>query len=99
MESLGRTEFQYISSVYGPLELGSVSRTPPETPDESVPDFAYDLVAAGLSWSVAIGLAQRIARTAQSLRDGLIGEDEAEERIDRDAGAVFMAAAAAREAA
>lgn len=99
MGPLGHAESQHMSNMYGAAELSAASRTSPETRDESVPDFVYDFVAAGLPWPVAVGLGRRVADTCQSLRDGLITEDEAEARIDRDAGAVFMSAAAAREAA
>jgi hypothetical protein len=61
--------------------------------------LAHDFVAAGVPMVPAIALARRIARTCQSLRDGLIDEAEAERRIDRYAGLVFMAVAAKAVAA
>jgi len=61
--------------------------------------LAHDFVAAGVPMVPAIALARRIARTCQELRDHVIDEAEAERRIDRYAGLVFMAVNAQRRAA
>jgi len=61
--------------------------------------LAHDFVTAGVPMVPAIALARRIARTCQELRDGVIDEAEAERRIDRFCGLVFMAVSAKREAA
>jgi len=57
------------------------------------------LVSAKVHPPHAIALARRIARTCQELRDHVIDEAEAERRIDRYAGLVFMAVAAKAVAA
>jgi len=61
--------------------------------------LAHDFVTAGIPIIPAIALARRIARTCQELRDHVIDEAEAERRIDRYAGLVFMAVNAQRRTA
>jgi len=61
--------------------------------------LAHDFVTAGIPVAHAIALARRIARTCQELRDHVIDEAEAERRIDRFCGLVFMAVNAQRRAA
>jgi len=61
--------------------------------------LAHDFVTSGVPMVPAIALARRIARTCQELRDHVIDEAEAERRIDRFCGLVFMAVNAQRRAA
>jgi len=96
---MGRSTSTQIANMYAAPAESAHSRTPPETADESVPEFAYDFVAAGVPFAPAVALARRIARTCQELRDHVIDEAEAERRIDRYAGLVFMAVASKAVAA
>jgi len=88
-----------MTNMYGTAAVSAESHTSPETSDESVPDFVYHFIAAGIPQAHAKALGRRIVGTCRALRDGLITEAEAEERIDRDAGSVFISVAAQRSAA
>jgi len=80
-------------------ESGGPSTPCPETDDTSVQQFAALFACEGVPWAAATALARRILLTGAGLRQGRITEAQAEERIDRLAGAVFMASRALGRAA
>lgn len=76
-----------------------LSASSPETADTSVQELAFVFCAAGVPWIHAVPFVKRLARVCADLKAGRLTDDQAAARIDREAGAVFVATRAMERAA